>query len=88
MFHTVSVTNKLTLERLVDLLQRSTHIRPLLRRLVWSMLESASDSATTLANPAPELFPLVEHLVHKHCGLIFFLLASMHSLTVPRRPGC
>jgi hypothetical protein len=37
---------------------------------------------TTLANPAPELFPLVEHLVHKHCGFSFFLLASIPSLPV------
>jgi hypothetical protein len=79
-FHSISLTSTVAWKRLIDLLKNHPHIRPLLRRLEWSLRDS--DSAPVLAHPAPQLFPRVDHLIYKDGLMTFVLLASLSSLAV------
>jgi hypothetical protein len=82
LFHTVVVGDVREWNSLVRLLRTRPHIRPLIRRLEWTLIQyDALDVGLAGAEPSPTLFPRVAYLQHAGGPLWDALLSSLSSLT-------
>jgi hypothetical protein len=81
LFHTVAVYEVREWNSLVRLLRNRPPIRPLIRRLEWSILQNDPLVDVVLADPSPALFPRVAYLYHA-CGPLWdALYPSLSSLS-------
>jgi hypothetical protein len=80
LFHTVAVDEVREWNSLVRLLRARSQIRPLIRRLEWTLLQDGALDVG-LADPSPTLFPRVAYLQYKNGPLWDALVSSLPSLS-------